>query len=212
MMWRDGTNDHNTLTSCMTEDEYGLRSLPEAGTVVDVGGYLGGVGIGYAVDHRDARVWIVEPLAANCDLIRKNIDMNELGARVTLIEAAADEPGAKRTRVLWDFGDDESAHHHRFVGNSTIATHSERHQSQDVACIDLPALVRLAGGHIDLLKIDCEGGEYALFAKGAADVGIIVGEQHEGFARLADLLSGTHDVFNDGDEHFGPFHATPRAA
>ena len=80
MMWREGTCDWNTLTSCLTEDEYGMARRGGAATMVDVGGYLGGVGIGYALDNRDARVWVVEPLPANCDLIRENIALNGVPA------------------------------------------------------------------------------------------------------------------------------------
>lgn len=210
MLWRDGTNDWNTLTACMTEDEYAMRDRRGARTMVDVGGYLGGVGIGYALDNREARVWVVEPLPANCDLIRANIELNEVGDRVTLVEAAADRPGRRRTKVLWDFSDTESGQHHRFVGNSSLAAGSVSRRSADVACVSLPALVAMAGGRIDLLKVDCEGGEYALFEGSAEGVGDIVGEQHGGFARLETLLRGTHDVTNDGHADFGGFHAVRR--
>lgn len=211
MAWRPGTNDWNTLCSCMTEDEYGLAAMSDVGTMVDVGGYLGGVGIGWAIDHPSDRVWIVEPLADNAALIRSNVERNTVGSRVTLVEAAANAPGIPSTRVLWDFGDDESGRHHRYVGNASIATHSERHQSAEVGCVDLAGLVQMAGGHIDFMKIDCEGGEYALFQSPATEVGTIVGEFHKGFSPLQALLEGTHVVtITSGSEQFGGFKAVPK--
>lgn len=210
MRYRLGTNCWNTLSACMTEDEYGMAARGGAATMIDVGGYLGGVGIGYSLDNREARVWIVEPLPANCDLIRANIELNGLADRVTLVEAAADRPGRERTTVLWDFSDDESGRHHRFVGNSSLAAGSPSRRSAAVPCVSLPDLVAMAGGFVDLLKVDCEGGEYALFEARADGVGDIVGEQHGGFDRLEALLRGTHDVTNDGTLDFGAFHAVRR--
>lgn len=210
MMWREGTCDWNTLTSCLTEDEYGMARRGGAATMVDVGGYLGGVGIGYAVDNRDARVWVVEPLPANCELIRENIALNGVGDRVTLLEAAADRPGAGRATVRWAFDDDESGRHHRFVGNSSLADGSASRLSAEVPAVSLPDLVAMAGGGIDLLKVDCEGGEYALFAGSAEGVGEIVGEHHRGIAPLRDLLAATHAVaVTGGTDDFGAFVAVP---
>ena len=209
--WRAGTNDWNTLCSCLNEDEYGLNGV-EAATVVDIGGYLGGVGIGFAVDHPEARVWIVEPLTANVELIARNIEDNGLGDRVTLLHRAADRPGRKDTTVRWSFGDDETGRHHRFVGNSTLSDHSTVHESEPVSCIDLGSLVQLAGGRIDLLKIDCEGAEYDILsdADALSHVGIIRGEYHDGRDRLQRLLEATHVVTATGTDHFGGFSAVAR--
>lgn len=212
MWYRVGTNDWNTLSSCMTEDEYGMRGMDDVDTLVDVGGYLGGLGIGWALDHRGSRVWIVEPLPANVELIERNVAENEVGDRVTVVPRAVGRPGQTQTTIRWGFGDDENGRHHRYVGNSTLSRHSKQHQKATVRTVDLPALVAMAGGHIDVLKVDCEGAEYDLFADGAEGVGRIVGEFHSGRQRLVDLLVREHAVHTTGTDHFGAFTAVPYRA
>lgn len=212
MEWRTGTNDHNTLFSCMTEDEYRLAdvTLPVDGVAVDVGAYIGGVTISLARDNPHARVIAVEPVTANVALLQDNIARNNLTDQVLVVHAAAGRPGQTKARVLWAFGDDDAGWHHRYVGNSSIAAHQAIHEEEDVDGIDLASLVALAGGHVDFMKVDCEGGEYALFADGAEGVGHIVGEYHDGAQRLVDLLDATHVVTIKGTDHFGAFTATPR--
>ena len=196
----------------MTEDEYGLRSVEGIRTMVDIGGYLGGVGIGVALDHRDALVWIVEPLTANVALIERNVAENELGDRVTVVAAAAAKPGQRKAVIRWAFDDTESGRHHRFVGNSTLAA-PEGARQELAPCVSLGELVGYAGGRLDLLKIDCEGAEYDILAdaEALADVGLIVGEYHTGYAPLAALLDRTHHVVRlSGDDNIGEFRADPR--
>ena len=68
MHYRTGTNVHNTLWASLNEDEYHLRGEHFTGTAIDVGGYLGSVGIGLAVDNPDLSVVIIEPVPPNADL------------------------------------------------------------------------------------------------------------------------------------------------
>ncbi len=211
MSYRTGTNDFNTLFSCMTEDEYGLRDLElGTGSAVDIGAYAGGVAISLATDHPGARVIAVEPLTANVSLIRDNIARNGLDDRITVLPVAAGHPGQKEATIRWAFGDDESGIHHRFVGNSSLSEHSMQHEVETVDAIDLLGLVELAGGYIDLLKIDCEGAEYGILnSPSVKDCGRIVGEYHDGRDRLIALLAATHSVTTRGTDHFGEFTAMP---
>lgn len=215
MAYRLDTNDWNTLVSCLNEDEYGLAALTfDPGAVlVDVGAYAGGICIGLALDNPGVHVIAVEPLPANVELIADNIARNALGERITLLPMAVAAPGTRRTTIRWAFDETESGRHHRYVGNSTLAP-AEGAQHALVDCVTLTDLVVLAGGLIDLLKVDCEGGEYPLFADAAAlpGVGAIVGEYHDGWQRLVDLLDATHIATQVGacTPSFGGFRAVPR--
>lgn len=212
MAYRAGTNDYNTLNACMTEDEYGLASvhLGPGSVAVDVGSYAGGVAIGLALDNPDCDVIAVEPLTANVDLIRDNVHRNRLEGRILVLHRAVAAPGLRTTTIRWAFDATESGRHHRYVGNSTL--HARGGRSEVVDCVSLSDLVEAAGGFIHLLKVDCEGGEYELFADGKALawVGTIVGEYHAGDMRLRDLLEETHSMVRlSGDDNIGEFRAVP---
>ena len=214
MAHRAGTNDHNTLFSCMTEDEYGLAAihLADGQVAVDVGAYAGGVAISLALDNPGARIIAVEPLTANVELITDNVRRNGLADRVLISHRAVAAPGLRTTTVRWAFSDDESGRHHRYVGNSTLSPSGGRREIVD--CVSLSDLVEAAGGYIHLLKIDCEGGEYELLqdADALRSVGVMVGEYHDGWDRLVALLDATHVASQVGPstDHFGGFRAVPR--
>lgn len=213
MDWREGTADFNNLRSCMDEDEYALRDVEFTGTAVDVGAHIGGVTVSLALDHPDCRVIAVEALSENVTVLERNIEQNDLH-NVTVLHRAAAEPGRKKATVEWDFQGGESGTHHRYIGNAFLPADAKRDaKSESVACIDLAALVELAGGRIDFMKIDAEGAEYPLFASPAVkDVGEIRGEFHAGWQPLVTLLEATHVMhLLSGTDQFGGFKAVPRA-
>lgn len=207
MTFRIGTNDWNTLNACMTEDEYGLRDWRGTGWAIDIGGYLGGVGIGLALDNPELRVLIVEPVPDNARLIGENIARNGVGDRVTLIEGAAGD--GSPVSVWYGYRGTESLEHHRFVGNSSIAydTAGEfAHETSEFAASrTLRSLVAETGAErIALLKIDCEGGEWEILTDSTvALVDYIVGEAHSVRGHRGDdvhgLLDATHLVTIQGD-------------
>ena len=112
---REGTNDHNTAQACMTQDEYGLAGLHLCGEALDVGGYAGGVTIGLLMDNPELHVTIIEPLPANLELIRSNLEANGLTERATVIAGAA----GTDPLIAYNGRSTEVAEHHRFVGNAS---------------------------------------------------------------------------------------------
>lgn len=176
--YRTGTNDWNTLTASTTQDEYGLPS-GLTGRAVDIGGYLGSVGIALALDNPGLTVTIIEPVPDNAALIRQNIELNDVGDRVTLIEGAA-SGDHDPVSVWFRYVGTELAEHHAFVGNSTLAYDGGGeldHQEVTYAPITLDDLT--ADGELALLKIDCEGGEWSILDTAAtAKVALILGEAH----------------------------------
>lgn len=204
---RPGTNDWNTLNACMTEDEYGLRDLSLTGWAIDIGGYLGGVAIGLALDNPGLRVLVVEPVPDNADLIRRNIALNDLAERVTLIEGAVGN--GDPVDVWYGYRGTVTAEHHRFVGNSSLAydhggelQHETRRYDESHRLLDL--IEDTGVERIALLKIDCEGGEWEFLDTRAVQyVDRFVGEAHavrghKGWDIVA-MLEATHDVTLQGD-------------
>lgn len=204
MTYRADTNDWNTLNACMTEDEYRLAERTVDGCAVDVGGYLGGVGIGLALDNPQLQVVIIEPVPSNAALIRGNIDAAGLRSRVILIEGAVGT-GGEDVDVWYGYRGTEALEHHAFVGNSTLAYDNPGEAEHDTVthtAISLAELVR-AYGPLSLVKIDTEGAEWSFLDSTARkDVALILGEVHpvRGHvpADIIDLLSDTHDTHLDG--------------
>ena len=205
--YRDQTNDWNTISSCTTEDEYGLRGWGQMDTLLDIGGYLGAVGIGAAVDHPEARVVIVEPVPDNAALIRENAVRNGVEDRVQVIEGAAGR-GGEHVEVAFRYTGSGALEHHAFVGNTTLAYDDmgpKPHEELSYAAWSLADLIDLlTPGDLDLLKIDCEGGEWEILDTPAVSrCPTIVGEAHAVRGHkgrdIVDLLSPTHDVTLAGD-------------
>jgi FkbM family methyltransferase len=200
MLYRSGTNDWNTLNATLDQDEYKLPS-GQSGVALDVGGYLGSVGIALAKDNPEMRVTIIEPVPPNAEMIRRNIALNNLGDRVTLIEGAVSgdhEP----VSVWYGYRGNETAEHHAFVGNSTLAYDNGGALEHEEVTYKPYTLADL--GPFDYLKIDCEGGEWSfLDTPDVARVGVIFGEAHcvrgKKGGDIATLLAATHDVTIEGD-------------
>lgn len=194
-VYRPGTSDWNTIQASVAQDEYGLPR-DASGHAVDIGGYLGTVGISYALDNPAASVTIVEPVPGNADLIETNIEANGVGDRVTLIRGAAGR-GGEAVEVWYGYQGNELAEHHAWVGNSSLAYDGAGmlpHESVTYAATPLADLVPCAW-----LKIDCEGGEWAILDSPAvAGIDVIVGEAHAVRGHrgrdIIDLLGATHDV------------------
>ena len=213
-LWcRPGTNDRDMAYSALDEDEYGLRDVPRGSLhlAADVGAHIGMVAIGLAVDHPGLDVLAVEPIPANIELLRRNIDENGVADRVTIIPGAASKT---RTQVdiAWDFAGGETANVHRYVGNQPMPAGTTQ-SVLSVAGITLVDLI--PAGTLDLLVMDCEGGEYALLGAPATAkqrVRQIRGEYHGGYGKLLALLDKTHVVERiAGNDAVGGFIATARA-
>lgn len=173
---RENTNDWNTLTACLTEDEYKVGSLPQGirldGSVlsaIDIGGHVGGATL--ALLGRGYQVTTVEPLPENMEMIRKSVKRNGWHDRWTGISAAVN---ANRDSVTISYGDTAtvSGAHHEYIG--VVGGDGRQTMVAGVTLNDLIESVAtvngwfegspFADGMIDFLKIDCEGSEWAAFS------------------------------------------------
>jgi FkbM family methyltransferase len=201
MRYRDNTNDWNTLWSSLNQDEYALpRDL--TGRAVDVGGYLGSVGIALALDNPQLAVTIIEPVPDNVDLIEYNVDHNRVGGRVTVVMGAVGAQGQTVT-VAYAYRGDEVATHHAFVGNVTLVDQSLPHNEVQYPAITLDDLT--ADGDLAYMKVDTEGAEWDFLPSFALrKVERIVGEWHNTdghtIGDMAALLGPTHVVSFTGPQ------------
>lgn len=204
MVYRQDTNDFNTIRSSTDGDEYKLPT-GLVDQVYDIGGYLGSVGIALALDNPDCYVTIIEPVPPNAALIRRNIEFNGVGDRVTLMEGAVGGPD-DTVSVWYGYKGSESLEHHAFVGNSTLAYDYGGDAEHDEVTYDAISLVDLVDtyGPIDFMKIDTEGAEWAFLQGPLASVREIVGEWHpvrgHTLGDMAARLGPTHVVTFDGPQ------------
>src|ERR1035437_644147 len=206
--YREDTNDWNTLTASLTEDEYKLKGLKLSGHAVDVGGYLGSVGIALAADHfPDLTVTIIEPVPDNRSLIVTNIALNGLGDQIKVIWGAAGRKGRETARIHYGYRGNEHANHHAFVGNVVFLQGDgpetcPQYTPHDHADVNVYSLEDLLPA--DFIKIDCEGGEWDFMANAPVEkVARWIGEWHptngHTQADFLALLPG-FDVTFDGPE------------
>jgi FkbM family methyltransferase len=145
-----------------------LMAVGRGPRIVDLGGHLGYFGVFVLSRYPDAHVLAFEPEPEHARLLRSCIAINGLDIRWRLVEAAAYTEDATLS----------------FAGSRSVASHISHlgGESDDVIPVSardvFPHL-----NHVDLLKIDIEGGEWALLFDdrfGEALPGAIVLEYHSG--------------------------------
>jgi len=207
---RDGTTDANAVYA-RVNDEYRLWDRKWSGWAIDIGAMIGTVGLTLAQQNPDLRVLCVEAVPDNSDLLEANITRLGLAARVTSIRAWAAKPGTVSGVCHYGYRHRESESDgyvsaHRFVGNTWIHLGEPEH-SVEVPAVSLDSLLGTYGiDDVALLKIDCEGCEWAFLDTPAiSKVVVIRGEYHGGYPgesghvfepmhAIQRLLEATHDV------------------
>jgi FkbM family methyltransferase len=149
------------FTEVLLEDVYRLRGRDgNLRTIADVGANVGAFALAARQTNRGAEIHAYEPnprleqyLAVQCRAAR---------ARYFLEAVAGDASG----RALEESSD--SSGYTRTVPGA------------DVPSVTLATVVERMGGHIDLLKLDCEGAEWELFADSApwAAISAVAMEYH----------------------------------
>ena len=224
---RQGTTDVNHVLG-LVNDEYRLAGRNLTGWAIDVGAHMGTVAITMAQQNPGLRVLAVEAVPDNSDLLERNIRHFGLVGRVISVRAWAAGPNTLTGICHYGYRHRETESDgyvsaHRFVGN-TWANLADPEFSVEMPAVSLGGL--MAEHNIDdlaLLKIDCEGCEWAfLDTPAVARVQAIVGEYHGGYpetsfhepdprAKIVDLLSATHNIeFWSDEPTVGMFGATRR--
>lgn len=190
MKLRRGTTDLNVFFEIFYAEVYRLPLETSPAVILDLGANIGMASMYFAMLYPNARVCAFEPVSSNFDRLQWHVKMNAL-ARVEVFPlgvgnytgpAELRSPSAKR---CGDFSSDEEA-----VGEGVA-----------VRMLDAENLLTtLAIEKVDLLKIDIEGAEHAVFRRLGNDlrrISNIVGEMHgneEIVQATLDLLSASHAV------------------
>ncbi len=183
----------------------------DVATVLDVGANIGVSTIWFSRKCPRARIFAVEPSSETSARLLRNVNRNGLGDRVTVLTLA--------------LGESSRSVHLVFAEHSGLShTAAEPHEgSETVWSADLRTILGMVGGHLDLMKLDCEGAEYGIVL-GADDetlsrIDNIVGEYHGSdlsvqarfFARLTEAgFAVSHHWSSDPSVEVGIFSAIRR--
>jgi FkbM family methyltransferase len=135
--------------------------LPADPVVVDVGGYIGDFSL-YAVKRLGAtRVIVFEPARENFAVLEKNVALNRYEGRITAVNKAV----ASSSEITLNV--ESLAHSELHVS----AYWYQQAEQRKLPALTLPQILSNYGlATIDLLKVDCEGGEYDMFTGVPSDV------------------------------------------
>jgi FkbM family methyltransferase len=139
----------------------GVR-IPSGATVIDVGSNIGMFSLWAATRSRDVKVIAVEPSVRMCEFLRRNAAINK--SRITVVQAACG--GAERRTILYSPNGEET--------KNTLSPRSPHGQLRSLGEVEVISLERLFLRfdlhNCDLLKMDCEGGEYEILLNAPVDV------------------------------------------
>jgi FkbM family methyltransferase len=124
---------------------------PPNPVVIDVGAYIGDFSL-YCAHYLNARVVAYEPTAENYDMVVRNIALNGLGGQVEVVNrgVAADRQITVNVQKLG-----QEVH-------ASAYWYSDA-EPRTIECTSLAEIIDAHGlRRIDLLKVDCEGGEYEI--------------------------------------------------
>ena len=157
--------------------QLGLSRQPK--TILDLGANAGFVSVYFARAYPDAQIACVEPMPDNARVLRRNLELNSVPARVFPAAAAVEDGQVVMEVFHRDYG-------HRIIDGSS----PEGAQTLEVPALSIPTIQRELGwDRIGLLKVDIEGYEKELLNKHCQwlrTVDAMCVECHNGFG-LADL-------------------------
>jgi FkbM family methyltransferase len=153
---RGGTDDRHVVFEVHVERVYPLE-ISAGDVVIDVGGHIGCFAV--AAARRGARVLSFEPFPSNFAVLQRNIERNGPADVRAFPYAISDRHEVRELFLPGNAADSGRYSLHPGRGSDTIS----------VRCVPLDEVVREQGiDQIDLLKLDCEGSEYAILY-GASD-------------------------------------------
>jgi FkbM family methyltransferase len=171
----------------------------DTSSILDMGANVGMATIWFALKAPSARIIAVEPDPTARGSLKANVAANSLGDRVDVVGVAV--------------GAAAGTAHLQSDGGSVFSMLGSEGDGPEVKVVSLSELLESCNlDHVDVLKIDCEGMEYDVFAHADADVldriGTVVGEYHafgghKGSELKALLAPGGFHLWLSAPDHNG---------
>jgi FkbM family methyltransferase len=135
--------------------------LRQSVVAVDIGAHVGTFTCRLASLNPQAQIAAYEPSSTTARFLRRNVEQNGFGDRVTVREMAVAATGGET--VLFDDNAGGSGL------NGLVALGHDAASAQPVPTTTFDEIAEAAPGPIDLVKIDCEGGEYDVVLASSAE-------------------------------------------
>lgn len=144
--------------------------------VLDVGAHVGTFACHLAQVHPTCTITCFEPSAGTAKFLRANIDANRFSDRISVVEAAV--TGESGFATFDDHGG-ASVHSGLVHGDDAVASHS----AVQIPTMGFDDVIAGAPAPVELIKLDCEGGEYQMAYRSSpeswASVQRVVLEYHD---------------------------------
>jgi FkbM family methyltransferase len=147
--------------------------------IIDVGGHIGTFACRVTKLHPEAAVMSFEPSATTASYLRRNVAQNGVADRVEVFEAALSS--ASGTATFVDNGAGSGMNGLRSADHASGAATGDNTEVQTISFDDA---VAKAPAPVDVVKIDCEGGEYDL----------VLGSKPESWASVQRVVIEFHPV------------------
>lgn len=147
---RINSTDPDVYRQVLVEEEYAAVADKTIKSIVDCGANVGYTSAYFLSRFPSAHVIAIEPFPGNVEMCRRNLA--PYGRRATVIEAAV---WSHNSRLVLDH-----------AGGNEWGVRVRMAQAGEVGGVEAIDLPSLGLNRIDLLKVDIEGSEAALFAHG----------------------------------------------
>lgn len=185
---RDYSSDIFILKEIFLDDCYALPAIvnPKKGVILDVGANIGLASLYLSINFPETIIYAFEPFDENYQLLEKNVLFD--GSKIKPVKMALSDHSGKSFFV-------PSSESSNFGGGRVLDT-----GSIPIDCITLAEFCEMQ--HIDrinIMKIDCEGSEYAILYsldKSLLNkIDVIIGEFHgDNALKLLAFLSDYFDI------------------
>jgi FkbM family methyltransferase len=147
--------------------------------VIDIGGHIGTFACRVTQLHPEASVLSFEPSATTASYLRRNVAQNGVADRVEVFEAALSSASGTAT-----FVDNGAGSGMNGLRSADHASGTGTGENTEVQTISFDDAVAKAPAPVDIVKIDCEGGEYDL----------VLGSKPESWASVQRVVIEFHPV------------------
>jgi len=155
---------------------YGVP-VQDGWTVIDIGAAIGDFSIYAAFDHPNAIIYAFEPFPESYQLLIKNLTLNAISNVIAFQQAIWRQQGA----LMLDLAGGEPLQ----IASKETGSASEPKGTLSVEARTLTSVIEEYDIRVvDLLKLDCEGAEYA----------ILLNTSHETLAKIPRIVMEYHDV------------------